>query len=81
MPASAERLLGRPLVLALDVDGGEHAAVGHAGEQVKPGHAGAGADLDDGARAGGRGQHPQRRPAAGADRGRSPARGRARAPP
>ena len=38
----------------------ELTAGGHAAEQVQPGHAGAGADLDDRSRLGGRGEHAQR---------------------
>ena len=62
------RLLGRPLVLRLDVDGGEDAVRGHALEQPEPGDAGPGPDLDDRPGAHGRGDHPQGGPAARADR-------------
>ena len=63
-----ERLLGQPLVLGLDVDGGQHAVGAHAAQQPQAGDAGAGADLDDRAGVEDRGEEPQRRTAAGADR-------------
>ena len=63
-----ERLLGQPLVLGLGVDGGEHAVGAHAAQQPDAGDAGAGADLDDRAGLGHRGQEAQRGAAAGADR-------------
>ena len=42
-----EGLPGQPLVLGLDVDGGQDAVGAHAAQQPEPGDAGAGADLDD----------------------------------
>ena len=59
-----EGLLGEPLVLRLGVDGGEDAVGAHAAEHPDAGHAGAGADLDDGAGLGHRGQEAQRGAAA-----------------
>ena len=63
-----EGLAGQPLVLGLDVDGGQHAVGAHAAQQPQPGDAGAGADLDDGAGVEHRGQEAQGGAAAGADR-------------
>ena len=63
-----ERLLREPLVLGLDVDGGEHPVGAHAAQQPQAGHAGAGADLHDGSGVEHRGEEPQRRTAAGTDR-------------
>src|SRR5690606_5790090 len=56
------------LVLGLQVDGGEHAVGGHAGEQVQAADAGSGPELDDGLRRQGGGQEPQRGPGPRADR-------------
>ena len=61
-------LARQPLVLGLDVDGGQHAVAAHAAQQPDPGDAGAGADLDDRAGVEHRRQEPERRAAARADR-------------
>ena len=63
-----EGLLGQPLVLGLDVDGGQDAVGAHAAQQPEAGDAGAGADLDDGAGLEHGGQEAQGGAAAGADR-------------
>ena len=63
-----ERLAGQPLVLGLDVDGGQHAVGAHPAQQPEPRDPGAGADLDHRAGVEDRGEEAQRGPAAGADR-------------
>ena len=68
-PGVTERLLGRALVLGLDVDGGQDAVRGHAGEQVQPADPGAGAHLDHRLGADRRGQESQRGGNPSADRG------------
>jgi hypothetical protein len=63
-----EGLAGQPLVLGLDVDGGQDAVRAHPAQQPESGDAGPGADLGHRAGVEHRGEEAQRRAATGADR-------------
>ena len=63
-----EGLTGQPLVLGLDVDGGQDAVRAHPAQQPEPGDARAGADLGHRAGVEHRGEEAQRGTATGADR-------------
>ena len=67
-PGLGVGLAGEPLVLGLDVDGGQDPVAAHPAQQPGARNAGAGADLDDRAGVQHGGQEPEGRAAARTDR-------------